>query len=252
MKFIAAIIGLVLLLYVVAASVLFFLQRHLIYYPAPVVGHEFRELKVESRDGTELNLIVINEGRQNAVIYFGGNGESVALSAEDLQTALTDKTVYLANYRGYGGSEGRPSETKLFADAVDIFDTVSAHHTGISVIGRSLGSGVACWLAKQRPVMKLVLVTPFDSLLNIARTAYPFFPVNWLLKDQYLSIDYAAEIDSPVLAIIAEQDEIIPMSSSNRLVDAFAGYVQTNVLAGAGHNNVQLQNDYYSLLRKFL
>lgn len=252
MKIVVAIIGLFLLLYLAAALALYLLQRKFIYYPTPEVGHQFTNKLVNLENGDSLKLVVGNEGLSEAVIYFGGNAESVAGTAGELITALHDKTVYLVNYRGYGGSAGLPTEKNLFKDAEIIFDSIAANHTKISVIGRSLGSGVACWLASQRPVHEMVLITPYDSILSIAKSTYPMFPVELLLKDPYRSIDYAASIDIPVLAILAQRDVVIPAENSRRLIEVFPGDVDVAVLPDTGHNDLQVSADFYPLISGFL
>lgn len=252
MKSLVSVITLVLLLYLIAALGLYLLQRKFIYYPSPAIEHGFTERNVEARDGTNLKLIVVNAGMSDAVIYFGGNAEIVAASASDMASALPDKTIYLANYRGYGGSAGQPTQENLFSDAEVIFDTVSANHDATAVVGRSLGSGVACWLATQRSVVKMVLITPYDSILDIARASYRIFPVKWLLKDQYRSIDYAPLIDVPVLAILAERDRVIPTENSQRLLKTFAGGTKVTMLSNRGHNDLQLDAGFYAAISGFL
>ena len=252
MKFFAATIAIICLLYFIAAFGLYLMQRKFIYYPSPVVSHSYDEEVIVIDDEIRLNLIVGNAGSTEAVIYFGGNAESVARAAPDLIATLSDKAVYLVNYRGYGGSDGKPSESHLFKDAEIIFDFISAKHAKVSVIGRSLGSGVACWLATQRPVDGMVLITPYDSILNLARKAYPVFPVSRLLKDQYRSIDYAPDITSPVSVILAGRDSVIPAAASNRLVQAFNGEVNVSVLEDSDHNDLQMDEKYYLLIKKYL
>ena len=252
MKFILSIVGIIALLYLVAALALYLMQRSFIYFPTPVVSHDFAEKLVDTGNDTTVKLIVGNEAMDEAVIYFGGNAESVAGSAGSYVTALSDRAVYMVNYRGYGGSDGVPTEENLFSDAEIVFNSTSKDHTNISVIGRSLGSGVASWLAMQKPVEKLILITPYDSILNIAKASYPIFPVEFLLKDQYRSADYAASIDIPVLAILAQNDVVIPSVSSHRLIDAFTHDIEVIVLPGAGHNDLQIHPEFYPLISGFL
>ena len=252
MKLLVVIIGILSLMYLIVAFSLYLMQRKFLYYPSPVVGHSFDEQVIVVDDNIRLNLIVGNAGSAEAVIYFGGNAESVARSAPDLITTLSDKTVYLLNYRGYGGSDGKPAESHLFRDAEIIFDAIATKHTNVSVIGRSLGTGVACWLATQRPVDGMVLITPYDSILNLARRAYPVFPVKWLLKDQYRSIDYAPDIKTSVSVILAGRDSVIPAVSSDRLIQAFTGEVNVSVLENSDHNDLQADENFYSLIRNYL
>ena len=101
------------------------------------------------------------------------------------RAAFPDRSLFLVNYRGYGGSSGQPSEAALFADALAIFDHVRREHSEIAVMGRSLGSGVAVLVASERPVEQLVLVTAFDSLVNVAREYLRWLPVGRLLRDRY-------------------------------------------------------------------
>jgi uncharacterized protein len=100
-----------------------------------------------------------------------------------LAAAFPDRSLYAMNYRGYGGSSGKPSETGLIADALVLFDRVHADHPHIVVIGRSLGSGIAVHIASVRPIERLVLVTPYDSLLKIAASQFRYFPLSWLMLD---------------------------------------------------------------------
>ena len=239
-------------MYLIAALVLYLLQRSFIYYPTPEIAHDFTESLINASGSNTLKIIVVNESMQDAVMYFGGNAESVALSAGYYSAALPDKTIYLVIYRGYGGSDGKPTEENLFNDATTIFDVISVKHRNVSIIGRSLGSGVGCWLATQKPVDKLVLITPYDSILNIARSAYPIFPVALLLKDQFNSVDYAASIDIPALAILAENDSVIPEKSSRQLIAAFDQDVQVSVIPNAGHNDLHTKAEFYPLISRFL
>ncbi|NIM63525.1 MAG: hypothetical protein GTO30_18345 [Acidobacteria bacterium] len=164
-----------------------------------------------------------------------------------------DHTVYFVHYRGYGGSTGSPSEEGFFLDAVNTYDRVREEHDGVAVIGRSLGSGVAIHLASRREIEKLVLVTPFDSIERVAREAVPFFPVKLLLKDKYRSIGAAPGIEVPTLVLVAENDEVIPRRSSDRLIAAFdASRVRSLVVPGATHNTIGEHRLYVAGLREFI
>ena len=91
----------------------------------------------------DLRIIVLNPGSDQAVLYFGGNADSMALNAPELSFVLPELTIYLVNYRGYGGSGGAPTEAGLYSDALFLFDELSQRHVATYVVGRSLGSGVA-------------------------------------------------------------------------------------------------------------
>ncbi len=227
-------------------------QRAFIYFPqrgALYTG----EKPVEICSGEIiLRGWVLNEGCDEAVIYFGGNAERPEAGIPDFKRVFSSQTVYLINYRGYGESEGSPSEEGFYADALAIYDHISQSHSKVSVIGRSLGTGVATYLAVERDVGRLVLVEPFDSMVNVARSAYPFFPVKFMLKDRYDSAGRAGRITSRTLFIIAGKDEIIPRWSTEGLIPEFdQDILEVVVIENAAHNDIQNYPQYYLVLEEF-
>ena len=227
-------------------------QRAFIYFPPRGVLYT-GEKPLEIRSG-EITLRgwVLNEGCEEAVIYFGGNAERPESSIPDFKIIFDNQTVYMINYRGYGESDGRPSEEGLYADALAIYDHVSQSHGKVSVIGRSLGTGVATYLASSRDVYRLVLVEPFDSMMSIARAAYPYFPVRLILKDRYDSAGRAGNITSRTLIIMAEEDEMIPTWSTERLISEFNRYIlEVVIIEDATHNDIQCYPQYYMVLEDF-
>ena len=190
------------------------------------------------------------ESSPAAVLYFGGNAEDVSLNLPDLSAAFPTSSLYLMHYRGYGGSSGKPSEEALFSDALALFDEVHKRHPEITVIGRSLGSGVAVYVASHRQlVRRLVLVTPFCSLAAVAAYHYPFLPVRWLLLDRFNSAEYAPFITAPTRILAAGRDEVVPNSSTRALRARFKpDLVSYHLIAGATHNSISDSREYWSLL----
>lgn len=236
MRMLFTLSGYVLLGYCLLCLLLYLLQRQLIYFPAAAQFPPTDPLLLQQTDAT---VLVSRKERdtQQALLYFGGNAEDVSVSLPEFAAAFPKHAIYFLHYRGYGGSSGSPSEQALVADALALFDLVQAKHGDITVLGRSLGSGVAVQLAAQRKVRQLVLITPFDSLSALARRQYPLFPVQWLLKDTYKSADFAPTINSPTLILLAEQDEIIGRAHSEALYQAFAPGVATLKSYPGSHNS---------------
>lgn len=229
------------------------MQRRMIYYPTVETDWPGAESIRLSVGNAELKIWVVRQNAREAIMYFGGNAENVAGNLPVFTELFADKALYLINYRGYGGSTGSPTETNLYRDAVHVFDHLTERHQQVSVIGRSLGSGVATYLASVRPVKKLALVTPFDSIASVARTHYPIFPVSPLVRDRFDSAARALEIAAPVLVIIAEHDEIIPRKHADQLIRAFQDKPVTKVLVPeAGHNTLDAYPEYYDALQTFL
>lgn len=234
-------------LYLVLCALLFAFQRSLIYMPQPGGGAPSFEL---ASGDARLRITARPLDGPDAVIYFGGNAESVDWSLPELQAAFPKSALYLMNYRGYGGSSGQPSEAALFADALALYDHVQAKHARIVVVGRSLGSGVATWLASQRPaVQRLVLVTPYDSIGRIAARQFAWVPVSLLLRDHFDSASRAPGIHVPTLVLAAEHDEVIPRASTEALLARFpAGVANFKVLPGTGHNSIGSHPGYGAAL----
>ena len=156
-------------------------------YPSAGTKVEAEETDFELLvDGVALRGWEVNPGQKRALVYYGGNGEAVDGLVEELSAWFPDHTSYLVAYRDYGASEGTPSESVLTTDALAVFKHAKARHPGsVDVIGRSLGSAVAIQVAVRRPrsVRRLVLVTPFDSLVATVADHYPWLPVRHLLQD---------------------------------------------------------------------
>ncbi|MBC7995324.1 MAG: alpha/beta fold hydrolase [Rhizobacter sp.] len=227
---------------------LYLFQRSLIYFPQPAAART--PVMQLSRGEVTVLASVREHAGPDAVIYFGGNAEDVSQSLAPLAEAYPQHAVYLLHYRGYGGSGGSPSEAALTQDALALFDQVHQTHPRVTVIGRSLGSGVAVQLASQRPVAQLVLVTPYDSLQALAAAQFPAFPVRWMLKDRFDSGLHAAQVRAPALLIAADQDEVIPLVSTRQLFARFAkGQAVLHVLPRTSHNTISVHPLYWQLLR---
>lgn len=185
------------------------------------------------------------------VLYFGGNAEEVSWLLDELPRRDTGASWVLVDYRGYGSSEGKPSEQALISDALAWYDHFAASSPRIIAFGRSLGSGVAVRLAAERKLAAVVLVAPFDSMVDVAKRHYPFLPVSWLLKHRFDSLSVAPSLGVPLLCIVATHDEVIPVEHAQRLYDAWAGPKQWLELA-ATHNSIDGHPAYWQAIRAFL
>lgn len=229
-------------------------QREMMYFPQHTrVDASQTDFELRRNDVT-LRGWVVNPGQAAAVIYFGGNAEAVDRMRAPLAGWLPDRSVYLLSYRGYGASEGAPEEALLFADALALFDNVRARHPSgtVSVIGRSLGTGVASYVASQRPVHRLVLVAPFDSLAGVAQHHYPWLPVRLLIKDRYDSDRHLAGFERPVLVIRAGRDRVVPPRSTDALIAALPSPPTVLAVPDAGHDSVLVPAAPGQALAEFL
>ena len=249
--------GLVLLAYAV--------QDRLIFHPRPLSAADLSaakngaratdDVQIRAKDGTRLQAWYVNAGAGTPlVIYFGGNAEEVSWMIGSAQRNAPGVSWLLVSYRGYGGSDGSPSEASLTSDALQWYDyaaaTIKPAH--VFAFGRSLGTGVAVALAAARPLDGVVLVTPYDSLVEVAKDIYPYLPVDWMLRHRFDSYARAARIATPMLCIAAEQDEVIPIRHARRLFEAWAGPKQWLPLPNAGHNSTDRVPAFWSSIKSFL
>lgn len=236
--------------YLALCVVLFAWQGRLIYHPQPRHITVPESTMVLSVEGAELVLTVAPHSSSKAIIYFGGNAEDVSLNLPLFTQIFPGTALYLLHYRGYGGSTGSPSEQRNQQDALALFDYVAGQHEDIRLIGRSLGTAMSLFVASQRPVAKQLLITPFDSVQDIASAQFPYVPVAWLLRDRYDMSLLAPAVTAPTQLLIAEQDEIIPRQSSERLYARFAAGVAIKVVVPkADHNSVGNSAEYWSALK---
>jgi uncharacterized protein len=214
--------------YVAAAVWLYFAQRSLMYLPetertSPAAAGlpQAEEIVLSTADGERvIAWHVPPRGERPVVLYLHGNGGALSHRAERFRALIADGTGLVAiDYRGYGGSTGRPSERGLALDAEAAYDFAVARYrpARLAVWGESLGTGVAVALAAERPVGWLVLEAPFTSAADVAARIYPFLPVRWLMQDQFRSDARIGAIAAPVLVLHGAHDSIVPIEFGERL-----------------------------------
>ncbi len=246
------IIFIALILYFLGGVYLYLFQRSFIYFPTKEVKHNgfVENMKIENEN---IKIIVLNKNKENAILYFGGRSESVAQNITNFTKNFPHHTIYLVNYRAYGGSTGIPNEKNLYNDAIYIYKNIAKRHKNISLIGRSLGTGIATYLASNVKIKKMVLVTPYDSILNMAKDKYPFYPITYILKDQYNSIERVSNIIIPTMIFLASSDETINTRYSNNLIKEFNPLnLSVKTIKESGHKNIIKKEEYFIELNKFL
>ena len=237
-------------------------QDSLVFFPQPLhsTAHlppHASPLVVSAADGTRLAGWIVPGAAKPApaVIYFGGNAEEVSHTLADARWPR-EWSIVAINYRGYGTSEGKPSERALVADALAIYDAVASREgvdpKRIVVFGRSLGTGVATHVAAERSPAGVILVSPYDSLSAVGSHHYPFLPVSLLLKHRFDAEVDARRCRTPMLTIVAGSDSIIPVARSRALYDAWAGPKTWEVVPRSDHNSLGATAEFWSAVTKFL
>lgn len=262
MKTALEVVGLLLAIFAGLTLLLYFFQERMIFFPQPTAPgnpDRYAAHAITIRHG-EVKLagwFFKNEigPHRPLIVYYGGNAEDVSSNFTDLDRFATRSLLFM-NYRGYGGSDGHPSEQALCADALFVLDTVLKTHAidpgHVVLMGRSLGSGVAVHVAARRKVGGVILVTPFDSLTHVAQAHYPVFPVRMMLRHRFDSASLAARIDTPALFLTAANDRVVPVRLADNLKRIWGGPVTAVTVAGADHNTIETFPTYWEAVNAFL
>jgi len=257
--------GAVLLVFVLFVGLLVLRQDRLLFFPTrPLAaaprdfGLEADELSVVTEDGVRLHGWRIRGAGRRALLFFHGNAGNAAdrLERAKILNGLFGLDVFLVDYRGYGRSEGAPSEEGLYRDARAV--SRAAIDAGfrpdqIVVFGESLGSAVAIDLASRWPCAGLVAETPFLSVPAVARVHYPFVP-SALVRNRFDNLSKISSVAAPKLFIVAENDEVVPPAHGRRLFEAASGAREIFVIPGAHHNDTYVVGGeaYWKAWERFL
>ncbi|HJO92767.1 MAG TPA: hypothetical protein QF753_05145 [Victivallales bacterium] len=252
MKYFYLSLKILIISYILIALILYFFQRKLLYFPQKGVNLVYeKEISIKNKE-IVLRGWVINDGKDNAILYYGGNAEKIEYNIPQFKKIFRNYTVYLMCYRGYGMSEGIPTETNLYNDAVLIYDKIKKNHNNISLIGRSLGCSIGMYVASKKSANKIALITPFDSIEKVAQQIFWMYPMSILLKDKYNSSKYAEKISSKTLIMIAENDEVITRKRSESLISMFkSDNLTVEIIKGAGHNSISIFPEFKRSLGLF-
>jgi pimeloyl-ACP methyl ester carboxylesterase len=188
-----------------------------------------------------------------SVLGFGGNAWNAETMVLMLHRLFPDRSVIGFYYRGYPPSGGRPSVEALFSDSLVIFDHLRQVQASESIIavGFSIGSGVAAYVARNRPVEGLILVTPFDSLEALAQDLYWWAPVGLLIRHHMSTIEFVRESLVPTALLTAEFDAVVPARRGAPLRGAFRNLVFERVI-DLGHNDIYDRPDFAVAMQEAL
>lgn len=257
----------VALVLVTGAMLLF--ERRLIYIPfrgldvepsALALRHE--EAWLTAEDGVRIHawFLPLADARRTVLVCNGNAGNmSYRLDrAQEMQRRL-GVSVQLFDYRGYGRSEGSPDEEGTYRDARAVHrylvETKGIRPGDLVLFGESLGSAVATQLALERPAAALILESPFTSIADMARSAYPFLPpVGPLIRTRYDTIRKIPTLTLPLLVLHGDRDTIVPSSQGRRVFEAAPGPKRFFAIPGAGHNDTYVVGGdaYWRALGEFL
>ena len=241
-------IVIVVALYLGLTLLLFLFQARFIYFPTEAwaatparIGLPYETVELTTSDGVKLSawFIPAPEARQ-VLLFFHGNGGNISHRLTSIeQFHQLGLPVFIIDYRGYGQSEGSPSETGTYLDAEAAWRYLVEERgfkpSQIIVFGQSLGGAVATWLAQQRRPAALIIESTFTSIPDMAARQYPFLPTRLLARIRYDTYGRLPKVTCPVLVIHSPEDEMIPYSHGERLF-AVAQEPKMFLKLRGGHN----------------
>jgi fermentation-respiration switch protein FrsA (DUF1100 family) len=244
--------------YILFAGFLYIFQSRFVYYPEPTIsadpgniGLEFEGVLFETEDGVRLSGWYIPAENANGVILFcHGNAGNISHRLESIQIFhQLGLNVFIFDYRGYGQSEGKPTEIGTYRDAEAawwyLVEERQVAPNRIAVFGRSLGGAVAAWVSSRHTPGALILESTLTSVPDIAAKLYPYLPVRLLSRFRYNTAEYLDEVDCPVLIVHSREDEIMPFSHGQQLFERARGPREFLEISGTHNEGFITSGKYY-------
>jgi hypothetical protein len=222
------------------------------------VGLAFEDVTLETSDGVRVHGWFVPGESDRVLLFFHGNAGNISHRLYSIREWHDlGLSVFIIDYRGYGRSEGNPTEQGLYRDGAAAWQYLAGERRiapeNIIVFGRSLGGSVAAWLAARQAPAALIVESSFTSVPDIGQEAYPWLPVRWLSRFKHATRDHVRQVTSPVLVVHSRDDEIIPFHHGEAIFAA-ASEPKTFLEIRGGHNDAHAVSAalYRDSLRDFL
>jgi len=251
-------------LYVMIGTSLYFLQEKLIFLPTKLeqnykfkFKHKFEELFLKTEENSVINALHFKvENPKGAILYFHGNAGDLSRWGTIAEYFVEkDYDVLIMDYRTYGKSTGKLSETAFYHDAEFCYEYLKDQYkeSEITIYGRSLGTVVATYLASKYWPKQLVLETPYYSMVDVAERRYPIFPVKKLMNFEFPSYKFLEDVACPVTMIHGTNDYVVPMESAKKLYQSVENEkVSLTIIEGGSHNDLSNFEAYHKVIDKVL
>ena len=231
MKYLYLILSSIVIAYIVLIIFIYFYQRNLLYHPSEnnyqsdKIQFDYDEIYIEVDEEIKLKSWLIEKDfkKYKTLVLFHGNAGHLSNRIYKLNELYKlDINILLISWRGFSGNRGSPTEQNLYKDAeaaIKWLNEKKINNNQIILYGESLGSGVAVELGKKNNFSSIILESPFTSIENSAKIYYPYLPVRLLLKDRYDSIGKIKMINTPILIMHGEKDDVVPISMGKELFE---------------------------------
>ena len=241
---------LVVAISLIGGILLYFVQDRILFHPKPLskdhrflFEQPFEEINIPFENGN-LNIVKFkpNGVRKGIVLFYHGNMENIEHYRQYPAFFLRNNyEIWMIDYPGFGKSTGKRTETLIDREALMMYDMISKEINGDSIViyGKSIGTGVASYVASQRDCNQLILETPYYSIPSLARHYFPVYPVNWMIKYSFPIHDYLKEIRKPITIFHGTRDEIVPYKQSTVLKKE-NNKIELIAIQNGKHNNLAI------------
>ena len=241
----------------------YFPDRHLYTTPAEA-GLDYDDVFLTAADGVRIHAWHVPGESDTTLLWLHGNAGNISHRVDNIAAlnSLTGLGVLIVDYRGYGLSEGSPSEKGLYLDAEAAFEHLVTELgldpvEDIVLFGRSLGVGVAAEMATRHAVRCVILESGFTSVISMAGASRPDWLVYALMPfvgARYDTLAKISRVKSPVMIVHGDRDEIVPFQMAEELFEAARDPKRFHVVKGAMHNDVYERGGtaYFQALREFI
>lgn len=249
--------------YLLICIALYFFQEKLIFFQQKLdkdlqfgFTQPFEEINIKTKDQKVLNAVLFRADSSGGLIfYLHGNAGSIATWGAVAKT-YTDQhyDVFIIDYRGYGKSDGTiHSQQQFFNDMQTAYDSMKQRYdeNKIIVLGYSIGTGTAAWIASVNHPKLLILQAPYYSLTDMMRHSYPLIPT-FLLKYKFQTNRYLKDCKIPIVLFHGNNDEVIYYGSSLKLKELFKKGDTLITLNGQGHNGITENDEYKKAIKELL
>ena len=238
----------ILLGYIGFCLYLYLFQEKIIFRPdlAPKEVTLDPHIEVVFIDGIEVGIV--DKKSDTTIFYFGGNANN-ALQALNTFAKFPYNSVTF-NYPGYANSKGTPSQEAILQTAQKIFDRFKTKRN--LIIGRSLGSAVASFIASNNSVDGVILITPFHSIAHLAKLKYPYCPVALFLRHPFPTCQYIQKSDAKVYLLLAQHDTTTPPATTNELIKCIKNLQEVYTIANAQHADILEFKETWKKLEEFI
>lgn len=254
----------IIVIFFIVIILLFVFQTKLVFYPGKLSrNYKFKlrpgdeEVFITTKDDEKINALFYHGDRDDVILYFHGNAGDLSgwqFVAEDFVSF--GYSILIIDYRGYGKSTGTISEKGFYKDAEAAHNFLVTRKNvtsdNIIIYGRSIGTGVAVELARNKQCKGLVLESPYTSLKKLANEKLPFFFPSLYLKFSFNNLAKIQEVKSPVIFLHGSKDTLIPASHTQKLFKKFTGKKKMILIAEGSHNDLNSFEEHQIFLKEYL